>query len=142
MRMAFLLVHLGTSVHAWEFSPGTPCVLTHEAGQAQIQLTYDPTQPLYSVTVRRNEPWPAAPTFGMRFVGPQGRVIGTDRHVLSADRMSLTVTDRGFGNVLDGLQFNHTTTAISGDVEVTFSLEGAAEPVAAFRACDTASAIS
>ena len=142
MRIALFLLCIGTSVQAWEFTPGSPCLLEHDSGQAQILLTYDPAQPLYSVTVRRAEPWPEAPTFGMRFDGPQGRVIGTDRHVLSADRRSLTVTDRGFGNVLDGLQFNHVTTAISGDVVVTFSLEGAAEPVAAFRACDAASAIS
>ena len=48
---------------------------------------------------------------------------------------ALTVADVGFGNLLDGLQFNTTTTAIAGEATVTFPLAGIAEPLAAFRAC-------
>ena len=137
MRL-LLLIPFATPALAWEFTPGLPCLLTHETAQARIELTYDPTQPLYSVTVSKPTPWPDAPTFGMRFDGPQARAIGTDRHVRSADGLSLSVSDEGFGNVLDGLQYNHSATAIAGDMELTFPLDGAAGPVAAFRACDAA----
>ncbi|MEM7599162.1 MAG: hypothetical protein AAF382_15820 [Pseudomonadota bacterium] len=136
MRYLLLLGLMATPAHAWDFTPGAPCVLTHDTPQAQIELTYDPTAPLYSITITRAEPWPDASSFAMRFDGPQGRVIGTDRHQLSRDGRSLTVTDKGFGNVLDGLQFNHTAIAGSGDVEVSIPLDGASEPVAAFRACE------
>ena len=136
MRSLLVLLFLFSPALAWDFTPGTPCLLTHDTPQAHVELTYDPTGPLYSITVTLPEPWPEAPSFGMRFDGPQGRVIGTDQHQLSNDGRSLTVTDRGFGNVLDGLQFNHTATAQSGDISVTFPLDGASEPVAAFRACE------
>ena len=138
MRLALLLTLFATAAPAWEFMPGQPCRLTHATPQAQVELTYDPTGPLYTFTVTRAAPWPDAPSFGMRFDGPQGRIIGTDRHVLSNDQTALTVTDTGFGNVLDGLQYNHTATAFSGDTAVTVPLDGAAGPVAAFRACQGA----
>ncbi len=138
MRLTLLLILVTTTAQAWEFTPGLPCRLSHETSQARVELTYDPTQPLYTITVTLPTPWPDAPVFGMRFDGPQGRAIGTSRHVLSNGDTSLTVTDRGFGNVLDGLQYNHTATAITGDIKVAFPLDGAAEPVAAFRACEGA----
>jgi hypothetical protein len=62
-------------------------------------------------------------------------MITTDRHVLSDGGTSLTVTDRGFGNVLDGLQFNNVATALLGNTAVVIPLANAAEPVARFRAC-------
>lgn len=136
MRFFIALLTLTTPAHAWEFTTGLPCLLTHETAQARIELTYDPTQPLYSVTIRRDEAWPETPFFEMAFLGPQGRRIGTDRHVLSDDGRALTATDTGFGNVLDGLQYNHTATAIAGGITVTIPLDGAAGPVADFRACD------
>ena len=136
MRFVLALCLFASTAQAWEFTPGLPCRLSHAAGSARIELTYDPTGPLYSVTVTRVAPWPAAPTFQMRFDGPQGRVIGTDRHVRSDGGRSLTVTDRGFGNVLDGLQFNHMVSVLSGATMQSFPLDGAAEPVAAFRRCD------
>ncbi len=136
MRSLFALILLAAPAHAWTFTPGAPCLLTHETAAFQLKLTYDPIQPLYSITVTLPDPWPDADAFAMRFDGPQGRVIGTDQHQLSNGGRSLTVTDKGFGNVLNGLQFNHTATAQSGDTAVTFPLDGAAEPVAAFRACE------
>ncbi|WP_371226583.1 hypothetical protein [Roseovarius sp. 2305UL8-3] len=136
MRLTLPLILFASAAQAWEFTPGLPCLLSHETSQARIELTYDPTQPLYSLTISRAQPWAETPSFGMRFDGPHARAIGTGRHVLNADRSALTVTDRGFGNVLDGLQYNHTATAIAGDVEIAFPLEGAAGPVAAFRACE------
>ena len=136
MRLALLLLPLATAAPAWEFTPGLPCRLSHDTPQARMELTYDPTGPLYTITITRSAPWPDAAAFGMRFDGPRGRSIGTDRHRLSADGRSLTVVDTGFGNVLDGLQYNHTATALSGDTALSFPLEGAAGPVAAFRACE------
>jgi hypothetical protein len=47
------------------------------------------------------------------------------------------VSDRGFGNVLDGLEFNQVALAATGDRVVSIDLDGAAPEVAAFRACIT-----
>ncbi|MBO6707236.1 MAG: hypothetical protein JJ912_14180, partial [Roseitalea sp.] len=71
----------------------------------------------------------------MRFDGPIGLTITTDRHIASDEGRSLTVTDSGFGNVLNGLEFNHTATALLGDRAVPVSLDGAAPAVQDFRAC-------
>ncbi|WP_317055077.1 hypothetical protein [Roseovarius rhodophyticola] len=142
MRHIALLCLLPTSLHAWEFTPGLPCRLSHETPDAAIELTYDPTRPLYTVTITRTAPWPQTENFQMQFTGPQARRIGTDRHQLSEDLQSLTVADTGFGNVLDGLQFNVTTTAIAGETRVPFPLAGIAEPLAAFRACDPSAPVS
>ena len=120
---------------AWDFTPGTPCRLTHETETARVELTFDPSAPLYSITVSQTAPLPDAPVFAMRFDGPVGLTISTNRHTLSGDGLSVTVEDVGFGNVLNGLQFNQTATALLGGSEIAFPLAGAAGPVAAFRAC-------
>lgn len=135
MRFALILSLLASPAVGWEFTPGLPCLLTHEAGQTRMELSYDPTGPLYSITVTRAAPFPEALLFGMRFEGSAPGTISTDRHVLSDAGRSITVTDHGFGNVLNGLQFNHTATALIGTEAVVFSLDGAAGPVAAFRQC-------
>ena len=44
----------------------------------------------------------------------------------------MTVKDSGFGNVLGGLEFNNTATAILGNEAVTFGLENAGPAVRAF----------
>ena len=75
------------------------------------------------------------PIFAIRFDGPRGLTISTDRHVILDDGATLTVTDRGFGNVLNGLEFNDTATALLGDRAVAFALDGAGPAVRAFRAC-------
>lgn len=142
MRHLALLLLLPASAQAWEFTPGLPCRLSHATPDAAIELTYDPTQPFYTVTVTRRAPWPKADAFQMQFNGPGALRIGTDRHQLSKDGRALTVGDRGFGNVLNGLEFNETTTAIAGDTSVTFPLVGIAEPLKAFRACDPAPSVS
>ncbi len=130
-----LLILAGHPAAAWDFTPGLPCRLTHDAAAAGVELTYDPTQPLYTITLRRPAPWPEADVFSLRFEGPAPLTISTNRHVLSDGGRALTVTDTGFGNVLDGLQFNRTATALIGGEEVTVPLDGAADPVAAFRLC-------
>ena len=50
------------------------------------------------------------PIFAIAFVGDSPFEITTNRHALSDDGQTLTVRDRGFGNVLNGMEFN--TTAI------------------------------
>ncbi len=135
MRYVFLFALLPLQAHAWTFTPGAICQLSHETAEARIALTYDPAKPLYSVTVSRADPLPEVEPFVMRFIGPAGRVISTDRHSFSADGTSVTAQDSGFGNVLDGLQFNTVAEAILGDTTIAFPLEGAAEPVAKFREC-------
>jgi hypothetical protein len=135
MRWCLAVLCLSSPAAAWEFTPGLPCLLTHETAEAEIELTYDPTKPLYSITIVRQEPWPRAEVFSMRFDGPARLTISTTRHALSRDGRSLVVVDTGFGNVLNGLQFNDTATAIIGDTAVRFPLADAAEPVAAFRLC-------
>ena len=122
---------------AWEVTVGAVCTLSHATETAEIVLTHDPSVPQYTVTVTRaGPPWPEAARFAMRFEGGRPNVIRTDRHVLHGDGASLTVTDSGFGNVLDGLQYNDTAIALSGDTTEAFALDGAAGPVATFRACE------
>ncbi len=136
--LALILALLPVQATAWEVSVDGPlCVLTHRTEALDIRLTYDPGPPLYTITLTREEaPWPVAPVFALQFTGPRPNLITTDRHV--TDGRSLSVTDRGFGNVLDGLQFNDTATALTGDAAVSFSLQDAAPAVAAFRACTSA----
>ena len=101
-----------------------------------MELTHDPTGPLYTITVTRLQPWPDAPVFAMQFDGPRPIAISTTTQSFSADRRSLTVSDTGFGNVLNGLQFNFTASAFLGDAAVVVSLANASEPVQKFRDCD------
>jgi hypothetical protein len=137
MRFALALsVLLAGPAAAWEFSPAPVCTLSHESPEGAVTVTWDPGRAeAYAITVTRTGAWPDGPVFAIRFDGPRAIAIQTDRHAISEDGSALTVTDRGFGNVLDGLEFNGRATAILGGAEVGFSLEGAAAPVRAFRAC-------
>ena len=135
MRTVLFCLALSSPAQAWEFTPGLPCVLRFETEAAKITLTHDPTQPLNTLSVRQSAPFAASDTFAMRFEGADGLTITTNRHSLSRDGRTLSVSDTGFGNVLNGLQFNRTAWAILGDQAIAFPLEGAAEPVAAFRLC-------
>ena len=60
------------------------------------------------------------------------------QHALSDSNQTLNVADSGFGNVLDGLQFNATALAFTEAQTVTIPLEGAAPEVQKFRACTAA----
>ncbi|MEO0744032.1 MAG: hypothetical protein AAFY49_01670 [Pseudomonadota bacterium] len=135
MRVATLLL-LAAPAHAWEFSPTPICTLTHAEGTADMTVTYDHATQLYAIAVTSAEGWPGAPAFSIRFDGAQPNTISTTRH--STDANTLTVTDSGFGNVLDGLEFNSTATAFTQTAAVTMSLDGAAGPVQQFRACASA----
>ncbi len=139
MRALLALLLTTLPAQAWEAgTDGRLCTLTHETPEASARLTYDPAGPLYTITLTTPLPWPDAPVFGIRFDGPNPIFITTDRHQLSEGGRALTVTDQGFGNVLDGLEFNVTATALTGDTALPLSLDGAAPAVAAFRACTTA----
>lgn len=135
--LAIALALSGLPASAWDFTPGPVCLLTHATAEAEVSLTFDPGVPEYTITLRRpGRPFPAVPVFAMQFDGPRGLTISTTRHENpDGDPTQLRVTDSGFGNVLDGLQFNRTATALVGDQSVVFPLDGAAGPVADFRAC-------
>ena len=79
------LALVATPATAWEAGrDGAICTLAHnDPVDGDIRLTYDPSGPLYSITVTRTEPWPEAPVFGMAFTGGTELTITTDRHVLS-----------------------------------------------------------
>lgn len=135
-RILSLVFFSATAAQAWDFTPGLPCLLTHETPDVQVTLTHDPTLPLYTLTLTQTAPWPRAAVFSMSFSGAAALSIATDRHQLSPDGTALTVTDRGFGNVLNGLQFNDLATAQLGARRIGIPLAGAAEPVAQFRRCE------
>ena len=135
---ACLALALTTPAHAWQAgAEGAICTLTHSENGLDIRLTHDPGPPLWTITITGPEPWPQAAIFGIAFVGGAELTITTDRHSLSPDARALTVTDRGFGNVLAGLSGNQRAVFFTGGVELSASLDGAAPEVAAFEACGT-----
>ena len=142
MRLALALCCLALPAQAWEFTASPVCTLSHETPEASVTVTWDPrrAEP-YAIAVTRTAPWAGAPVFAMRFDGARGNMIVTDRHVTGDGGRTLTVTDRGFGNVLDGLEFNETATAVLGDQSAPFPLDDAGGPVRAFRACAEAAAV-
>ena len=138
----FAAICLPSAAVGWEAGvEGRLCTLEHNGDAAEVRLTYDPAGPEYTISIRRAEPWPQAPAFALQFTGGAENRIATTRHVLSEDRRTLSVADRGFGNVLNGLAFNSRALALSGDAGVVLDLTGAAPEVEAFRACGTAPAV-
>jgi hypothetical protein len=137
MRSVFVLLLLTTPAQAWDFTPTPVCTIAEDTADLSIRVTYDPFQPEpYGISLTRSDPWPVTDTFGLRFDGgPAAITIGTSRHRLSPDGRTLTVSDTGFGNVLDGLALNATATALAGMTEIPFDLTGARPAVEAFRAC-------
>lgn len=134
--LAFCLLVLASPAAAWEFSPSPVCTLSHRDDGLDVTLTYDPRRnDAYAIELTAPEPWPEADIFGLRFSGGRELTITTPRHQPSDGGRTLTVRDRGFGNVLNGLEFNAAATAFIGGAARQMSLSGAAEPVRAFRAC-------
>ena len=131
-----LAISLAGPAQAWRSgTDGALCTLEHDEPGVAIRLTFDPSLPLYTITLTGPDAWPRAGSFGIRFDGARPGTITTDRHALSADGRSLSVSDRGFGNLLDGLEFNDRATGFSGPAVLGVSLDGAAEAVQAFRRC-------
>lgn len=138
MRALLALALLATPAQAWDFSATPVCTIANDTPTLSIRVTYDPAEARpYAITLTRPDPWPRTETFGLNFGGSAGMTIGTDRHTLSNDDRTLTVTDTGFGNLLDGLANNATAAALAGDLTVPFDLTGARPAVDAFRACGT-----
>lgn len=135
MRLAIAIACLALPAHAWEFRVTEICELFHEMPGASVRLTYDPRIPEYAIRLTRTPAWPAGSVFAIRFDGGRPLTITTDRHVLSDGNATIGVTDRGFGNVLNGLEFNRTATALLADAALAIPLDGAAGPVRDFRAC-------
>lgn len=132
--LAILLLSTAPAL-AWEVRQGRICELVHDGEDASVRVTYDPALPEYAIAITPKRPWQQGSIFAMRFDGPRGNTISTNRHALSGGGATLTVTDRGFGNVLNGLEFNHTATALLGERTVVVPLDGAAPAVREFRAC-------
>ncbi len=136
MRFTFALILAASPAFGWQFTPVPVCTLTHSEADTTLTLTHDPSQAEpYAIAITLPGPWEPADFFALRFDGPRGLTISTDRHLLSAEGRTLTVTDRGFGNVLDGLEFNSTATALLGVAAIPFALDGAEPEVRKFRAC-------
>ena len=134
MRCVALLLLVASPASAWEFSQEPICTLSHQNPSAHITVTFEVNPSQYKLEITLNGPdWSTAPSFGISFDGVQSLTIGTNRHVIQGS--SLSVVDSGFGNVLNGLEFNQTATAFTSNRSVSFNLEGAAEPVRKFRAC-------
>lgn len=129
---------LASPAAAWQAgTDGALCTLTHAENGLDILLTHDPGPPLWTITITAPAPWPEAAIFSIAFLGGAELTISTDRHNLSPDGLALSVSDRGFGNVLAGLSGNAQALFRLGDAEFAASLAGAAPEVAAFEACGT-----
>jgi hypothetical protein len=136
MRIALAFILLTTPAAAWEFSALPICTLSDSSDVGEITVTYDAQITEYTITVTIPDgTWPDASTFAMAFAGDRPISIQTDRYALGSDGRSLTVKDRGFGNVLNGLEFNSRAYAVLGETTVGFSLNGIGPAISAFRAC-------
>ena len=125
IRIVCVMLLLATPASAWQARFDGMCRLTHNEPTGEVELTFDPTKGLYSIAISRAAgTWQPAEVFSILFAGPRELVISTNRHSLDGD--TVTATDTGFGNVLYGLEFNDSATAILGDQRVTVSLDGAA----------------
>lgn len=137
MRYLIPLLLFAFPASAWEFTASPICTVSHVTPEAVITVTYDPREAEpYALSVTQIVPWPDLPIFGMQFEGPRPLTITTDRHMI--DGPTLTVRDRGFGNVLNGLEFNQTAVALLGDLALPFPLDDAAPAISAFRTCEAA----
>lgn len=120
---------------AWDFSPDPICTLRHTDVGNSVVVTFDPTTPLYTLSVTLDEGGWSDGAFTIRFLNGSPPQIGTTRQTLSEDGQTLTVTDRGFGNVLDGLGSGVIAEMNVAQSGVTIPLDGIEPALAAFRAC-------
>lgn len=139
MRTLIALLFFASPATAWEFSANPICTLTDTSEAGKIAVTYDPAITEYAITVTLPDgQWTSGPVFGMAFANDRPISIQTDRHVISPDGRSVTVKDRGFGNVLNGLEFNKRAYAILGETTIGFDLTGIGPAINAFRDCPAA----
>ena len=133
-----------SAVFAWKASvDGAICRLDHEGEVARASVTYDPASQLsYSIELTWHDGrWSAAPVFAIDFIGIAPLSISTDRHRLSANGETLSVSDSGFGNVLRGIESNSIAVAHLGEQTMGLSLDGAAPEVQKFRDCTIAPSV-
>ena len=135
MRLLFGLVLAAQPALAWEFMPNPICTVSHETSEVTFKMTFDHASRLYALDLTTPDPWPSHPVFSIRFEGPRGLTISTTRQTYSKDRRTLTATDTGFGNVLNGLEFNRVATPMIGPLAIDIPLDGAAPEIASFRKC-------
>ncbi len=136
MRSLIALLLTATTAQAWSFTPLPICTLGNAPDAiVQVRVTFDPQTALYALHMTRDAGWDAAEVFSLAFNGARPLQISTTQHSVTNGGTTLSVVDRGFGNVLDGVQFNDTATALLGDMAVQVSLQGAAPEVAKFRDC-------
>lgn len=138
MRLLAALLLLPLQAHAWEaYTDGPVCVLANDTKTHSTKLTHDPRRAqAYAIEITlTGSKWEAADLFAIRFEGPARLTITTNRHTFSGDQSTLSASDSGFGNVLDGLEFNHTANALLGDQTLVINLTGAAPEVRRFRDC-------
>lgn len=133
MRILIVLLITALPAAAWEFTPNPICTLDHAEPDVSVKLTYNDITGLYAIAVTHALGWPAAPVYSIRFDGPRPLIISTERHQTTGE--TITATDSGFSNVLNGLEFNTSATAFTATSAASFSLDGAAAPVQKFRAC-------
>lgn len=139
MRTVFAFLLVTSPAAAWEFSATPICTLTETSEAGEITVTYDPAITEYTITVSLPQGrWPTDLVFGMAFANDRPISIQTDQHSISPDGRSITVKDRGFGNVLNGLEFNSRAYAILGDTSVSIDLAGIGPAITAFRDCPAA----
>ena len=137
MRLALILALTPLPAFAWEFSPDPICTLSNEAPDSAVAVTYDHGTGLYEIGVTLTSgTWQPSATFGMRFANELPITIGTDRHRLSQGNTRVSVSDRGFGNVLNGLEGNSAALAFTQVQQVAIDTAGIQTPMQAFRACN------
>jgi len=132
-----ILTLFAAPAQAWTFTPDPVCTLADDTADLRLAITYDPwqDQPYAIALTLTGQVWPQAHTFAIRFPGSRDLVISTDRHQLSDGGRTLTVTDRGFDNVLNGLAQAGVAVAQLGERSYAIPLGGISAPLAAFLAC-------
>ena len=139
MRFGLILLMsvLAAPAAAWTFRADPVCTLDHQTDALRVTLTHDPRlEQSYAIALTLTDGvWPAGDLFAIRFEGPRGLTITTDRHILSEGGSTLTVTDTGFGNVLDGIGLNQRALVMTGGATLLIALQGAHGPLQQFLTC-------
>lgn len=136
MRYALIFACFPLPAAAWEFSPDPICTLSHQTDDVAFVITHDVANRTYTLEMTLlNSMWDPSPTFGITYSGSLPINIGTTQHRITNDSKTLSVSDSGFGNVLDGLEFNHTATATTQTQSLSLRTRGIEKPLKAFRAC-------
>ncbi len=139
MKLALIFALLPLPAAAWEFSPDPICTLSHQTAELEFIITHDVAARTYTLAITlQDTAWQPSPTFGVSYSGSMPINISTIQHRLSDDAKTLTVSDSGFDNVLNGLEFNHTATAMTQSQSLSVRTRGISKPMAAFRACPDA----